>query len=411
MKNYWQKNKCISHVKKLPIFMVYSIVTTIVYLLPYTKFTFPYIYMACLMLISLPIIMLKRYKWLAYGIILGAVSLFVLFLNLLNGNYSFIDATNEMLRNVRFFLPVLWASYSLHYSNNKQRKCVIALWAIVVAFIMFKTLNALSENMWVSRLLAEDKSLSSAKINAYRLQNVGGFEFSYMMGIVTLCLVWTALNVKKMWIKICGILLSILCFYYIIRTMYTTLLLLTVIGIILLIFLYIKNSIVKVVFIVTIIGLFLGLVPIWGYLSGVFGDSLLAEKFIQIQEVVAGADVNELGKRPQLIFHALKNWLHSPVWGGYGESSNAHSLIFTMLEQNGLIGLVSWVFVYQQSWKMVTLDLKKHGINANLFHICMCYVLGLSFLNPIGYVFEVTITAFYIVPLWLKSSESCSDIH
>lgn len=37
-----------------------------------------------------------------------------------------------------------------------------------------------------------------------------------------------------------------------------------------------------------------------------------------------------------------------------------------------------------------------------LFDIAMVFLLALSFLNPIGYVFEVTIAVFLIVPLWVS---------
>lgn len=397
-----QNNNYIMRLNTLPVFILYTIATTIVYLLPYTKFTLPYIFVACLMLLSLPFIMLKRHKWFVYGFIFILLSAFILLMNLVNGNYSFIDSVNEMIRNIRFFIPVFWAIYSLHYCNDSQRKWFLVAFGICISVIMFQTLKALSENEWVTRLLAEDKSTSSAEINAYRMQNVGGFEFSYMIGIVTLCLVWTTLNAKKLWIRISSALLSILCFYYIIRTMYTTLLLLTSIGIFLLILLQIKNLVLKIFVIVACIGLIFGLSPLFAYLSEVFGSSLLADKFMHMHDALEGANIEVLGKRPEYMLNAIKNWSHSPIWGGYGEESNAHSMIFTMLEQNGIIGLAIWGLIFQQSWSCITVELEKKGISTNLFHVVMLFVLGLSVLNPIGYAFEVPIMAFYVVPTWLK---------
>ena len=334
MNIYWQKNNYIMRFKNMPVFILYTIATTVVYLLPYTKFTFPYIFVACLMLVSLPLIMLKRRRWFLYGCMLVFLSAFVLLLNLVNGNYSFVDSINEMIRNIRFFLPICWASYSMYYCNDKQRKWFIGCFAICVMVIMYQTLRALSENEWVVRLLAEDKSTSNAEVNAYRLQNVGGFEFSYMMGIVTLCLVWTGLNAKKLWIKVISILLSVLCFYFIIRTMYATLLLFVVIGTVVLIFLQIKNSFLKISFIAVVIGLSFCLVPLFGYLGEIFGESLLADKFVRMQDVLIGEGIDSLGSRPEHIMQSIRNWLKSPIWGGYGQNTNAHSLIVTTLEQN-----------------------------------------------------------------------------
>lgn len=386
--------------QRLSVFIIYTLLTIFVYVLPYTKFVVPYIMAASLMLVSMPIIMLKRCKYLNFGIILIITSFLVFFVNLVSGIYPLTENINEMLRNIRFFIPVLWGGYSISYCNQKQRKVVICVSVFLTAYVMKNTVEALAEDIWVVRMLAENKATSTNELNAYRIQNVGGFEFSYMIGIVILCLVWWTIHTQKIKSKMVGIVLTVICYSYIIQTMYTTLLLLTVIGMVILIFINTKNPIVKLSLIAAGFGLVFGLVPLLGYLGNIFEGSLLSEKFIQIQSALTETSIEELGSRPQLVLDAIDVWIKSPIFGGYSAEINAHSLFFSILAQSGLIGIVMWILMYIKSWKMITSELKRRDVNVQLFHVSMIYLFVLAILNPIGYVFELTIMVFYIVPVF-----------
>jgi hypothetical protein len=108
-----------------------------------------------------------------------------------------LEAMNEGIRNIRFFLPVFWGIYTLRYCSRKQKILFLLFISCLAVFILLNTTSALASDPWLARRLAQDKSSSSDEINRYRLQNIGGFEFSYMMGIVTLCLADFTLKTKK----------------------------------------------------------------------------------------------------------------------------------------------------------------------------------------------------------------------
>lgn len=384
------------------LFVLYSVFTFLVYVLPYTKVVVPYIYAGILMLISLPILMIKSRKRLSYSIILILITGLLFLFNILLQTYPFAETMNEAIRNLRFFLPVLWVLFALEYCNTKQLRAVIISYFVIIAFILYKTLVALESNPWVTRILARSKMMDDPETRAYRLGNVGGFEFAYMMGIITLCLVWTALKSDKKWVKYISILAVLVCYYYIIETMYTTLLILTVIGTIILLMTNIKHMSVKIILLIGLLALIFSLPSLLKYLSDVFSGSLLSTKFMQMHNALTGEGIDALGSRPEHIKTALKIWLQHPVFGGFGGDKKVHSFVFGLLETNGLVGLAFFGTLLYQTYKYIASTMRRMGLPRQLFNVCMLYLIALAFLNPVGYLFEVTIVAFFFVPIYTK---------
>lgn len=385
--------------KSLSVFLTYVLFTCIVYILPYTKFVVPYILAAIIMLGSLLFILIRQDKNFELVLLLLFLSVFYAVIALAAGR-NVVGGINEGIRNIRFFIPAFWGLYALRYCNQRQKNMFILFFSIVVLFIFVKTTIALEKDPWIARILAKDKSHSSNELNQYRLQNVGGFEFSYMMGIITLCLVYAALKVKKYFLKILFIVLIILCFNYIITTMYTTLLLLTFVGMIILLLINIKDKIVK--FLLVIIGLFslLFLGDIFRFLSTILPqDSLLVTRFESIYQSIYEGDAGQLGVRPQLILQSLNKWINNPLFGRYDATSDSHSMIIGLLEETGIAGLLIISFLFYTFTKRVYKELKSKKLPIDLYVVSIIFLVLLAFFNPIGYVFEVTIAVYFIVPL------------
>lgn len=383
------------------LFVIYTIITICVYTLPYTKLTIPYIIAGLMMLVTIPIIAIKNTKWLNYTALLVIASAILMLFCMISEYFTLTDSINEMIRNIRFFTPALWTMYVLQFCSKNQKKVIIVLFGVLVCYILYKTMNALANDQWITRILAQSATTDSAEIRSYRLGNVGGFEFSYMIGIVTLCLVWAALKCKKIIVKILSILAAIFCFYYIIQTMYTTLLLLTSLGILALLFMNIKNILGKVVLIIGFLALIFVLPTLFDYLSNLFSGSLLSTKFLQMESAITGGGAEELGSRPEYMMEAFRGWLHSPIWGGYSYTLKVHSFLVGLLESHGIIGIALWFALYKSTYKMISSNLKQQGVSTELFNIVAWFILLLSFFNPIGYCFELTIAGFFITPIWI----------
>lgn len=384
------------------LFALYTVLIIAIYTLPITKFLFPYIPVAIAMLVSLPLLLMYGRKYINYSIIILSVSAFlIMFIYIAGASPS--DAINEGIRNLRFFIPVMWGMFAVEYCSRKNCGWILLIIGILLAYIFINTLIELEINPWIARELAQGKGTSSAQINAFRMRNIGGFEFSYMMGIITLCFVWTALSAKNTLLKIAFSVCAIVCFYYIIQSMYTTLLILTFIGTCILLLMKVKNPLIKLSIIFVGLLLIVFIADIFKIVGQMFPEeSLLNEKFTNMYKSIVNDDLSEVGSRPELIIDSLGRWIKNPMFGKISAESNAHSMMISMLENTGAFGFSMWISLFVYSFLILKKQLNKYGFETKLFSVAFAYVLVLSFFNPIGYVFEVTIAAFFIVPIWQK---------
>lgn len=396
MVNRLARKENITNSKRSAVFCGYVIITMAIYMLPYTKLVFPYIPVALLMLLSLPALMFLRNEWSVYSVALMFFTLVLFFFACFSG---LVSAINDAVRNLRFFLPILWGAYAVRFCTVKQRKFILIGFFAVALLVFVKTNIALGEDPWIARLLAQDQSYSSDEINQYRLDNVGGYSFAYMIGALTVACAYLALWFKRWWQKVLMVLCIIGAYTYIIQTMYTTLLLLTTVSIFFLLFFYTKSIGAKIILVLIAVGVFVGLPPLLQYLSGVFEEgSLLTVKFEQMYNAVSGEGVDALGGRPQLAKLALENWIKTPLFGAH-YTTPSHSLFLELLQQNGLVGIAIWLFLYVYTWRFMYKQLGSRGMNASLFHIGMIYFTALSVFNDTKYTFEITIAVYFIFPV------------
>ena len=382
------------------LFVLYISLIMLCYILPALKITTPYIFAALLMLVFLPVVMIKMKGKLNFCIVLFIVTLLSALLYYVNGIYGLSDMVNEAIRYIRFFLPVIWTLFVLQFCSPKQQRHLLIIFGIIIIFILIKTIMALKNNIWIARILAQDKTTDTVEIRAYRMGNIGGFEFSYMMGIVVICLTWAALRCKKFLAKILYVTGVVIGFYYIIQTMYMTLLILASVGILLLLLSNTKSTFIKILLVIGSIVASFFLAPLFKYLSEVFSGSLLSIKFSQFYAALTGGGTDSLGSRPDLIMDAVQRWLKSPIWGGYDTSVYTHSFVFSTLEAIGLMGFFAFLWCMWGAYKAISSELRKRKVETILLSVVFLYVFALSVLNPIGSVFEVTIAAFFITPLW-----------
>ena len=381
-------------------FTIYTVATMVCYLLPYTQFVMPYTIMAPLMLFSFVWMFCGGEEGIVYSAIVVVVSLILMFTILIAQELDMVTGINTAIREMRFFLPVLWGVFGLKYANQKQRKIILIVFVAIILLVVYKTIEAVRDEPMIVRLLAQDKTRGNTEINAYRLNNVAGYTFSYMMGAVVICAAWiSASSSYGKLLRGAGIIVLILSFFFVVETMYATLLILSFLGIVLVLFVKSKNIITKVVII------FFGLISlilmedIMEWLSKLFTFSdVLHEKFGDMHDAIKYGDISHVGARPRLIFEALENWVKSPLFGS-SEVNRAHSTVFSVLQESGLVGLSLWIATISYGTKLVFNRLKIMNIDTGMFGVCMAYVAILSIFNDIRSVYELTIVVFFIVPL------------
>ena len=383
-------------------FLVYTFFVLIIYIMPFFKFIVPYKLAAAIMLLSLPVLAFYDDRGFKFSIALILISLFMMVQNVIVGMNS-VDAINECIRNIRFFLPALWGYFFLCECNNKKFNIFFfAMFLIMIGFILFKTMDALRQDPMIARILAQDKSTSSNNVNTYRLSNIGGFEFSYMMGILALCFLWIFVVSKKIILKIINIVLYILSFYYILQSQYMTLLILTFAGSILLLFLCKKNLAFRIVIVLLGVLIVFNMVNILTTLGSFFKGGLLGTKFEQIAKSLETNNSKELGRRPELLMEGLRAWINSPIWGSFDSGLNAHSFFISVLAQSGIIGISLIGYLFISAVKLIYSQIRQYEKGRPLFFCTILFLVLLSVLNPIGYVFEVVITVFFITLTVIK---------
>lgn len=384
------------------LFALYTIITMCIYILPALKLRIPYIFAGLLMLISLVIIALQDKEMFKYSAVL-IISSFYFFLLYLIRNMTITDSINEMIRNIRFFIPVMWTIYAFERLNRKHIKMILICFLVMATYILYNTLTALGENPEIARLLAQGTaSESGAELNSYRLSNIGGFEFSYMMGIVSLIVMWMFLIQKKVWVKIVLLACYVLIFNYILQSQYATLLFLTFAGTVILLFLFNKNIVLRLFLVLFSLVLIFNITDIAFYLSNLFKGSVLERKFLQIANALVKGTTEELGSRPELIINSFNAWLKNPIFGLDARELNSHSLIMGTLASGGLIGIALFVCLYIISLKLIHATINEYKQGISLFICSSIFLIALSFFNPIGYVFEMTIATFFLVPICIK---------
>lgn len=383
------------------LFCFYALFTIAIYTLPMLKITLPYVAVAAVMLIGIFFFMYMSAKWMYFAIVLCIASLILAAMNILTGAYGPVDSINEMVRNIRFFLPVLWGCYALKHCTEKQKKLVLIVFGILCGYILLKTLDALQTVPDVCRQLAKSTTRQSAELSNFRRENVGGFEYSYMMGIVTMGFVWSAVKSRNTVVRIVCLIASVVGYYFIIQTMYTLLLILTFVGTISIFFFATTSKVKKAVLILGSIAIFIFMEPIFKGLAEFFSFSyVLEEKFTSMYLALKYDDVEMVGSRPELLFNAFINWTEKPIFGGKHTAQNAHSFIMTYLGNSGLIGFSVWMSFFVISWRMLRKEISKITTDFSLFDSAMIYIFLLAAFNPIGYVFEVVFAVFFIVPIW-----------
>ena len=208
---------------------------------------------------------------------------------------------------------------------------------------------------------------------------VCGFEFSYMMGIIALCLMWLFTVQKKPWIKIGALFLYLLSFYYILQSQYTTLLLLTFLGSVILLFVQTKSMFLRVIIALLSLLLVIYIVDILYYLSDLFNGSVLQSKFIKIAKSITQGDTSELGSRPELLRNAFVVWSNNPIFGSYDKNLNAHSLIMSTLANTGVVGFGFLAYLAVSSFKIQKKSLKEYKNGLSLHYCATGFVFLLAF--------------------------------
>ena len=304
-----------------------------------------------------------------------------------------------------FVFPGILCSDIIRRGNRFNIKIVAVVSCILLSIVLFNSVSQLQVNPTIMRDMTA--SIMDKDQNVlYKLQNIGGFGFSYTCGML---LVFTvALLLYRRWTFLWRLIIwsSILFLaYFVMNANFTTLLLLTFGVLLYTIYINIKSTALRFI-IVCLAPIAIFTFPILLQAASEFySGTVIGDKLDRMYLSFFGeGDVSDFsGARSQIQLDILKESIFSPIWGHNVTSgtnaflySASHSSFLGTLLATGLLGLyfhyklLYIVFVnctakYKLFWKNIILPV-------------IVYYSFLSIFNP-AEAPELSWSLFAIIPL------------
>ena len=382
---------------------IYTCLVFLINYLPSLNIIIPY-YIAALLSISiyLPAFLasMQNRKYICVILISSLSTFFIYYF--FHTQFDFIQSVNEFIRVLRFFSPLLIFYYFKKYSSRGTKKILILFMLAVIGYVVINSLIALQNDPTIVRYLAMDDK--SDLMNSYFLGNIGGFGFSYSIGFLIPILVGLILNTKKIYLKVIFLLLIILFYTFVITSQYTTMLLLSSIFSLLIIKEKINNMLFNIFMIILLSLLFFNITSFFSFLSDKFVGEVLSEKMQWFVSFFETGNIDALHSRPSLYLDAFKGFLQNPI---VGQEANtyvdlSHSLILSILRGTGILGISSFIvsMIYSKNYVVSLIKESRFGIKT--FKIIFAFLIVLSFLNPIGYSYEICYIVFLLIPILIE---------
>ncbi len=328
-------------------------------------------------------------------------------------SFSLKPAVNIFQQMVIFTAPVMLATYLINLDDrntkyNRFYKLSLLAVAICILTVYLITMKELSVHPNICRALAAGVyNEKYEELIIYRRQNVGGFGFSYAMGIIEIASFYSAVRYKgKKRIIYALVTLGLLVF--IVRAQFMTLLILCVIINFLTSLRFAKSYATKafIVFAIVLLLVFSG--PITEALAGLITGERLSERMYALSGFLEGDGYNSwrlefikdcMGSISKHLFFGQPDMLNN--YEARSISANSHSTQFKLLVDIGLAGSVIYNFYLFYLRKYMVKLICRNGGNPEPFIICFWFLWILSWLNPVFQNYELPFALFLVIPLFI----------
>jgi len=370
-------------------------------LLPSLKYSISYIVAGSFGLFAVLLIFFKRYDLRNRIGIIAILGTVVGILAFILGNAGANDIANTPINYLRFLLP----SLLLLNVTGLKRKAQWLVWffsALILFYVAYTTWRATAENPMIARLLASGSD--DSVLTMYRLNNIGGFEICYAIGMTFSAWVALAFDCKKRIIKLIFVFLAIITFVFVISVQYMTLLLLCLLSVFVVLIKRPGNALSKIVFVVIAMVMFFSMSTILRWIAETGVESQIYSKLIHMADFFDGnSSITETTSRALLYKSAFLEFLSSPIWG-VAQSRHAavsHSTILGIACNTGIIGLMVYAFLIKSCYLVTKSILQEYNITLSTYYVTFISFVVLLFLNPIQYSYEISFVVFMFIPLTL----------
>lgn len=310
---------------------------------------------------------------------------------------QFSAAMNLSFIMLLCFLPYFMFDYLRRKNNEWELKMVLTLTLLIFVFVAVRTFIEFSVNPLVSRMLASGDKTDDYLV-AMRNSNVGGFGFSYAVGLfVPLFAARIMQNSGRK--RFVYIIAYITVFYYCFLCQYTTLVTLNVIFTIVIFIRYKRGFLFNALTLVVGFLLIINFARILKFLSLHLPFDALSKHFESMY--IALTTGEETTQRLDLMARCLHLFRRNLFFGAdltdtYNKHiiNHSHSTYISLLASNGIFGAAAVL--------SVTVYLMKNFANAfrDKFVLIMCFIyyIVLGIVNPNTF-FEITVVMFLMIPI------------
>ena len=388
------------------VFTLYTVGYLVLSILPMVKYSVPYIISGIYCLSFILLYFFKENQ--SRKRLLGIEA--IIFMGLIHGTIFYLTENggvsqiiNEPIRALRIII----SCYIFYFISGYSKGTRLVIWLFITVlflYISIKTLNGLAQDDMLARILASGSDEET--LTEYRMQNMGGFEFSYALGLMLPMFILMIFNSKYFIMRLFALFASIYVVYYILTAQYMILFIVGVSSLFLLvIFGSYKPQVKLFTILIPVVFIFIASPLLRWIASFLDSNSIMYSRLINVSEVFTGErDVSETSSRVALYLNALTAFLTNPFFGEFSSTAAAesHSLFFGVAAKSGIIGLTFLIIEFVIYYKTSKTIMQKRGVNIMSFKVAfICYII-LGVLNPIGYAYEIAIVIFLYVPLTIN---------
>ena len=382
------------------IFMsVYILAIIALLVLPMLKYSVNYV---PIILFTLPFVfvylMQKNKSTITFLCLVIMLALLFVFSFLINAPLNINAAMNMSIILYLCFVPFLLFDYLSNTKSKWEVQLVLIGIICIYAFIIIMTSRAFIDDPVIARRLAIG-SADDEYINDMRMKNIGGFGFSYAVGMfipyIAIRIVRSSGKTKALFIA-----LFIALFVYAFFCQYTMLLILAIAFSTVVFIIGSKSIITKTVMLFSSLVILINLTNIFKFLGNNLPFVSLAYHFRGLYTSLSTGE--DTTSRILTTKRCLGLFRQHPFFGvNMLDSYNAyivnhgHSTYFPILASNGIFGLGMLFVTTFYIMRSIYLKIRTNRMNVIIF--IMYVVLG--FLNPTHNAFEVSVSVFLLIPL------------
>lgn len=368
-------------------------------LLPAVKYSVPYAIAGVFSMLPLLFVSLKNIQYrtiLVFLVVFGMIQAVVV---VLLGNAPVSEIVNEPIRSVRYFVPCVLLDRVFEFSKKGQKMIWFFTTALIV-FVIFQTISALQNDPMVARILAQG-SIEDEELMNYRYQNVGGFGNCYAICLTFAMWGYLMLHSSKT-MKIISCASMIFILYFSIQVQYMTMFLLCIVAFLIVILFSPSNLYAKMFGFVLVLFIVFSLSSILRWIASLDVDRTIYIKLTEFANTLDGVNtLNDTTSRANLYKDAFLAFLSNPIYG-VNNSVNSHSTILGIAASSGMVGLLAYLYGVKQMYTVTKTNFKKQNIDMRIFNIIFALFISLAVVNPIHYVYEISVVLLFYIPLTLN---------